>query len=117
MSINGAKNHMQSGFFIWLVSLAGVSAAVIVSVLWLDRPIALLAYGWFGHYRSLQRLTETPSFFGPLEVLAFAVLVSPHRPESSNMTSQSSYGRAASKRAISDSMLLRVERWDHDDES
>ena len=75
MSINSTKNHMQSGFVVWLVSLAGVSAAVIVSVLWLDRPIALLAYGWFGHYRSLQRLTETPSFFGPLEVLAFAVLV------------------------------------------
>jgi membrane-associated phospholipid phosphatase len=75
MSINSAKRIMQSGFVVWLVSLAGVSAAVIVSVLWLDRPIALLAYGWFGHYRSLQHLAETPGFFGPLEALAFAVLV------------------------------------------
>jgi membrane-associated phospholipid phosphatase len=75
MSINRAKILVQSGFVIWLVSLAGVSVAVIVSVLWLDRPIALFAYEWFGHYRALQRLTETPGFFGPLEVLAFAVLL------------------------------------------
>jgi membrane-associated phospholipid phosphatase len=75
MSINSAKRVMQSGFVVWLISLAGVSAAVIVSVLWLDRPIALLAYEWFGHYRILQRLTETPSPFGSLEVLAFAILV------------------------------------------
>jgi hypothetical protein len=55
---------MQSGFVVWLISLAGVSAAVIVSVLWLDRPIALLAYEWFGHYRTLQLLAGTPSPFG-----------------------------------------------------
>ena len=75
MSINSAKKIMQSGFVVWLISLAGVSAAVIVSVLWLDRPIALLAYEWFGHDCTLQRLAETPSPFGPLEVLVFAVLV------------------------------------------
>jgi hypothetical protein len=66
MSIKCTKSLLQSGFGAWLVSLAGVSAAVIVSVLWLDRPIALLTYEWFGHYRSVQRLSETPSFFGPL---------------------------------------------------
>jgi membrane-associated phospholipid phosphatase len=75
MSIDRAKILAQSGFVVWLVSLAGVSAAVIVSVLWLDRPIALVAYEWFGHYRPMQHLAETPSFFGSLEVLAFAVLV------------------------------------------
>ena len=75
MSTNNAKNLMQSGFVVWLVSLAGVSAAVIVSVLWLDRPIALLAYGWFGHYRIVQHLGETTDFFGLLVVLGFAVLL------------------------------------------
>jgi membrane-associated phospholipid phosphatase len=75
MSTNNAKNLMQSGFVVWLVSLAGVSAAVIVSVLWLDRPIALLAYGWFGLYRTVQHLGETTDFFGHLVVLGFAVLL------------------------------------------
>ena len=75
MSINSAKSVMQSGFVVWLVSLAGVSAAVIVSVPWLDRPVALLAYGWFGNYRTVQHLGETTDFFGHLVVLGFAVLL------------------------------------------
>jgi membrane-associated phospholipid phosphatase len=75
MSIKSAKSLLQSGFGVWLAFFLGVIVAVIVSVLWLDRPIALLAYEWFGHYRVLQRLTEAPGFFGPLEVLAFTVLV------------------------------------------
>jgi hypothetical protein len=49
--------------------------AVIVCVLWLDRPIAFFVYEWLGHHRALQLLVETPSFFGPLIVLAFAVLL------------------------------------------
>ena len=75
MSIQPTKSLLQSGFGTWLASLAGVSVAVVISVLWLDRPIALLAYGWFGRYRSVQHLAETPGFFGPLIVLAFAVLL------------------------------------------
>jgi membrane-associated phospholipid phosphatase len=75
MSIKSAKSLLQSGFGIWLVGLAGVTAAVVVCVLWLDRPIALLAYEWFGRHRAVQRLAETPGFFGPLVVLAFAVLL------------------------------------------
>jgi membrane-associated phospholipid phosphatase len=75
MSSNSAKILVQSGFVVWLVSFAGVSVAVIFSVLWLDRPIALLAYEWFGRYRTVQHLVETPSFFGPVIVLAFAFLL------------------------------------------
>src|SRR6516225_3347107 len=42
---------------------------------WLDRPIALLAYVWFGHYRIVQHLGETTDFFGLLVVLGFAALL------------------------------------------
>jgi membrane-associated phospholipid phosphatase len=52
MSFPGAKSLLQSGFGIWLVALGGVTLAVIVCVLWLDRPIALLAYEWFGRHRA-----------------------------------------------------------------
>jgi membrane-associated phospholipid phosphatase len=75
MAFPRAKSLLQSGFGIWLVALGGVAMAVIVCVFWLDRPIALLAYEWFGRYRALQHLAETPSFFGPLIVLLFAVLL------------------------------------------
>ena len=75
MSFPRAKSPLQSDFGIWIAALGGVTMAVIVCVLWLDRPIALLAYEWLGHHRALQHLVETPSFFGPLIVLAFAVLL------------------------------------------
>jgi len=75
MSIQSAKGFLQSGFGIWLVGLAGITIAVVVCVLWLDRPIALLGYGWFGRHRILQHLAETPSFFSPLIVLAFALMI------------------------------------------
>jgi membrane-associated phospholipid phosphatase len=75
MSIQSAKDLLQSGLGAWLVGLAGVTIAVVVCVLWLDRPIALLAYEWFGRHRAVQRLGETPGFFGPLVILAFSVLL------------------------------------------
>ena len=59
-------------------SLASVAMAVAACVIWFDRPIALLAYEWFGRHRAVQHLAGTPGFFGPLVVLAFAVL---RRPE------------------------------------
>src|SRR5262249_50219976 len=51
MSIQSVKDLLQSGLGVWLVGLAGVTIAVIVCVLWLDRPIAFLAYEWFGRHR------------------------------------------------------------------
>jgi hypothetical protein len=74
MSIESAKSLLQSGFGIWLASLAGVGMAVVMCVIWLDCPIALLAYEWFGRHRAVQHLAQTPGLFGPLFVLAFAVL-------------------------------------------
>ena len=75
MSIESAKSLLQSGFGIWLASFAGVAVAVVVCMTWLDRPIALLAYEWLGRHRAVQHFAETPGFFGPLVVLAFAVLL------------------------------------------
>jgi len=75
MSIESAKSLLQSGFGIWLASFAGVAVAVVVCMTWLDRPIAPLAYEWLGRHRAVQHFAETPGFFGPLVVLAFAVLL------------------------------------------
>ena len=75
MSIESTKRLVQSGFGIWLASLASVAMAVVACVIWFDRPIALLAYEWFGRHRAVQHLAGTPGFFGPLVVLAFAVLL------------------------------------------
>ena len=75
MSIQSAKDLPQSEFVSWVVGLVGVTMAVVVCVLWLDRPVALLAYEWFGHHRAVQHLAETPSFFHPLIVLAFALVL------------------------------------------
>jgi membrane-associated phospholipid phosphatase len=75
MSIESTKRLVQSGFGIWLASLASVAMAVVACVIWFDRPIALLAYEWFGRPRGVQHLAWTPGFFGPLVVLAFAVLL------------------------------------------
>ena len=47
--------------------------AVVVCVIWLDRPIAVLAYEWFGRHRAVRRLAGR-QLLGPLVVLAFAVL-------------------------------------------
>jgi membrane-associated phospholipid phosphatase len=75
MWIERTKRLVRSGFCIWLASLACVATAVVACVIWLDRPIALLAYEWFGRHRAVQHLSGTPGFFGPLVVLAFAVLL------------------------------------------
>ena len=75
MSIGRTKRLVQSGFGIWLASLASVAMAVVACVIWFDRPIALLAYEWFGRHRAVQHLAGTPGFFGPLVLLAFAVLL------------------------------------------
>jgi membrane-associated phospholipid phosphatase len=75
MWIERTKRLVRSGFGIWLASLASVAMAVVACVIWLDRPIALLAYEWFGRHRAVQHLVGTPGFFGPLVVLAFAILL------------------------------------------
>jgi membrane-associated phospholipid phosphatase len=75
MSIESAKSLVQSGLGMWLASLASVAIAVAACVIWFDRPIALLAHEWFGRHRAVQHLAGTPGLFGPLVVLAFAVLL------------------------------------------
>jgi membrane-associated phospholipid phosphatase len=75
MSFESTKRLVRSGFGIWLTSLASVAMVVVACVIWFDRPIALLAYEWFGRHRAVQHLAGTPGFFGPLAVLAFAVLL------------------------------------------
>src|SRR4029077_6842650 len=75
MWIERTKRLVRSGICIWLASLAGVAMAVVACVIWFDRPIALLAYEWFGRHRAVQHLAGTPGFFGPLVVLGFAVLL------------------------------------------
>jgi hypothetical protein len=77
MSFPGAKSLLQSGFGIWLVALGGVTLAVIVCVLWLDRPIALLAYEWFGRHRADGSILSTADLtlgrFPPVTLLRSAL--------------------------------------------
>lgn len=75
MSFLRPKKLVHSGFAMWLSALSAVTIIVIVCVLWLDRPVALFAYEWFGRHRAVRQLVETPSLFGPLIVLVFAALV------------------------------------------
>jgi hypothetical protein len=48
---------------------------IVVSVGWLDKPIAYFVYEASGQYLIVGNLTGTPSFFSPLAILVFLVFV------------------------------------------
>jgi membrane-associated phospholipid phosphatase len=48
---------------------------VLLSVIWLDRPIAYFVHDAFGQYIFVRSFTGTPSFFSPLAVLVFFIFV------------------------------------------
>jgi membrane-associated phospholipid phosphatase len=60
---------------VWGVALLASICAILVSVAWLDRPIAYFVNDAFGQYLTVGSLTGTPSFFNPLAVLVFLVFV------------------------------------------
>src|SRR5579875_162065 len=52
----------------WHLSLLLTSAAVMISYVWIDRPLAFWAYGQFHGYAIFDRLTLAPSWLTPLAV-------------------------------------------------
>src|SRR5450830_1523701 len=58
----------------WLLTLAVTVLAVVISYLWLDRPIALLVHAQLPHHEAFARLTQIPDPFVPLAVVAFVSL-------------------------------------------
>jgi membrane-associated phospholipid phosphatase len=55
----------------WFLSLAGTAVVVTASILWLDRPIALLAHQHLVHRETFASLTHLPDPLIPLAVIVF----------------------------------------------
>jgi membrane-associated phospholipid phosphatase len=58
----------------WLLSLVATVLAVVISYLWLDRPIALLVHAQLPYHDAFARLTHIPDPFIPLAVVTFVSL-------------------------------------------
>jgi membrane-associated phospholipid phosphatase len=60
---------------VWGAVFPASICIVVVSIAWLDRPIAYLVNDTFGQYPIVESFTGTPSFFSPLATLVFLVFV------------------------------------------
>jgi membrane-associated phospholipid phosphatase len=60
---------------VWGTAFLASIGFIIVSVAWLDRPIAYFFNDAFGQYLIVGSFAGTPSFFSPLAVLVFLVFV------------------------------------------
>jgi membrane-associated phospholipid phosphatase len=58
----------------WSLGFLGTSVAVVVSYLWLDRPIAYLAHDELQRFHLFQKLTLIPDALVPLAIVAFMAL-------------------------------------------
>jgi membrane-associated phospholipid phosphatase len=58
----------------WSIWLVLTSSAVVVSYLWLDRPIATFAHDQLQRFDLFTRLTYIPEVIGPLVIIAFAAI-------------------------------------------
>jgi membrane-associated phospholipid phosphatase len=55
----------------WFLSLAGTAVAASASILWLDRPIALIAREHVAHRETFASLTYVPDLLIPVAVIVF----------------------------------------------
>ncbi len=58
----------------WFVSLALTAVLVVISYLWLDRPVSLLAHAELRHFPIFDHLTRFPEPFAGLAMLALVAL-------------------------------------------
>lgn len=58
----------------WLLSLVATTFTVVISYLWIDRPIALFIHLHSPSHEAFAQLTRIPEPFIPLAVVAFLVL-------------------------------------------
>ena len=59
----------------WSIAAVATTLAIIISAEFLDRPIARLCYRVFGHLMVVRQFAETPSFFGPLEIVVLSIFL------------------------------------------
>ena len=57
----------------WSVAAVATVFLVVISVIFLDRPITWFFYRVFGHLMIVQQFAATPSFFGPFELLILLI--------------------------------------------
>jgi membrane-associated phospholipid phosphatase len=58
----------------WALAFALTAVAVVVSYLWLDRPIALIAHDQLRRYHIFEELTRIPELITPLAMVIFIAL-------------------------------------------
>jgi membrane-associated phospholipid phosphatase len=59
----------------WSLAAVATTLAIVTSAEFLDRPIAWLCYRLFGHFMFARQFAGTPSFFGPLEIVALSIFL------------------------------------------
>lgn len=64
----------MSGVRKWSIWFAVTAAAVVVSYVWLDRPIAVFAHDQLAPFDIFAKLTHIPEFTTPLVLIAFVAL-------------------------------------------
>jgi len=57
----------------WGLAALTTILAVLISVNFLDRPLAKFCYRIFGHLMIVREFAGTPSFFGPLQILVLLI--------------------------------------------
>jgi membrane-associated phospholipid phosphatase len=60
---------------IYGAALLAAVCVILVSITWLDKPIAYFVHDTFSQYMVVGRFTATPSFFSPLAILVFLVFI------------------------------------------
>lgn len=68
---NGDRDLAGSQLW-WILPIA---AAILFSVLYVDRPVSRFSERMFGHFGWAVTFTDTPSFFHPFALLLFAVFL------------------------------------------
>jgi membrane-associated phospholipid phosphatase len=58
----------------WSILFLLTGLALVISYVWLDRPIALLAHDQLARYDIFAKLTRIPEIIAPLLILAFAAI-------------------------------------------
>jgi membrane-associated phospholipid phosphatase len=69
------KHRTWNGFQIWLGFLVLTALAVGLCVTYADRPISIFAASKLGPLRLGQKLSDTPSLFIPMSLLAFGIFL------------------------------------------
>ena len=57
----------------WSVAAVATVFLVVISFIFLDRPIAWFFYRVFGHLMIVQQFSATPSFFGPFDLFILLI--------------------------------------------